>query len=180
MRVLLAYDGSADADAALKDLHKAGLHDVDLLVLSVDERWVPTVDLLEEPDVADGGAAVAVQRRAAPGDAPTSIEALAVARRAAAWVNEHFPHWRVEVEGVAGAPIEVIIERAETWSADLVIVGPHGRAAAPVMVPGSVTLAVLKYVPRCARVARATAGRATPRIIVATDGSPGSNATLHQ
>ena len=38
MKILIAYDGSAGANAALADLHKAALaHSADVLVLSVAE-----------------------------------------------------------------------------------------------------------------------------------------------
>ena len=42
MKILVAYDGSECADAALDDLRRAGLHsDAQIKVLSVVENWLP-------------------------------------------------------------------------------------------------------------------------------------------
>lgn len=42
MNVMIAYDGSDCASAALNDLHRAGLpREANALVISVAERWLP-------------------------------------------------------------------------------------------------------------------------------------------
>lgn len=42
MKILIAYDGSNCADAALVDLQRAGLpSDVGAIVLTADEQWPP-------------------------------------------------------------------------------------------------------------------------------------------
>jgi nucleotide-binding universal stress UspA family protein len=167
MRILLAYDGSEYADAALHDLHRAGLHDVDALVLSVQEVWLPPAEMLSTSVTEQAHELLKEHREAA------QAESRAVATRAAAWLREHFPHWRVQTEGAAGSPLEAIITRAESWRADLVIVGAHGRAAAPSMWPGSVTLGVLKHAQCSARVARWSGERpqSPTRLILGVDGS---------
>ena len=48
MKVLVAYDGSKCADAALDDLRRAGLPpDAQIKVLSVVENWLPPPSALE-------------------------------------------------------------------------------------------------------------------------------------
>jgi hypothetical protein len=48
MKVLVAYDGSERADAALDDLRRAGLpSDAQIKVLSVVENWLPPPSGLE-------------------------------------------------------------------------------------------------------------------------------------
>src|SRR5687768_16648913 len=112
MRVLLAYDGSEYADVGLDDLHRAGLHDVDALVLSVHEVWLPPPEMLPT-SMPNRARQVLLERREA-----AQAESRTVATRAATWLREHFPRWRVEAEGAAGSPLEAILTRAESWRAD--------------------------------------------------------------
>ena len=71
-KILIAYDGSASADAALEDLRRAGLPDeLDATVLSVAEVWLPSdarpVVAGNAPVVGEGGngAAFAVPKLSA-------------------------------------------------------------------------------------------------------------------
>lgn len=175
MNVLIAYDGSEYGNGALADLHRAGLHDVEARVLSVGEVWLPPPEML--------GAMPESVRNAVEAHRARAVEhALAVTARAEAWLRAHFPHWRVTAEGHAGSPVATIIRCAQSWPADLVIVGAHGHSAAPTMFPGSVPLGVLRHVPRSARVARRPDAGGAPqtRLLVAVDGSPDSPALLDQ
>lgn len=176
MRVLIAYDGSEYAIAALQDLRRAGLHDVEALVLSVAELWLPPAPMLREID----GEGVELALREYQSRAVRQARDVAVA--AELWLREHFPHWAVQAEGAAGSPVEVIIRRADAWPADLVVIGAHGRAAAPRMLPGSVLLGVLRHVARSVRISRRPAPRGDwpTRLIVAVDGSADSGAALSQ
>jgi nucleotide-binding universal stress UspA family protein len=48
MKILVAYDGSECADAALDDLQRAGLpSDAQIKVLSIIENWLPPPSALE-------------------------------------------------------------------------------------------------------------------------------------
>ena len=167
MRVLIAYDGSGYADAALHDLPRAGLHDVDALVLSVEEVWLPPQDMLPESMTAEARRMLVEHHEAA------TAASRRVADRAAAWLREQVPHWRVAAEGAAGSPLEAIVSRAESWRADLVVVGAHGRSAAPFTWPGSVTSGVLRHVQPSVRVARQPSERpgSPTRLILGIDGS---------
>jgi len=175
MKVLIAYDGSEYGNDALEDLRRAGLHDVEALVLSVGEVWLPSPEMLHGLPAAAREAVEAHRTRAAQ-------HALAVTGRARSWLHDHFPHWRLTAEGEAGSPVATIIRRAETWGADLVVVGAHGHAAAPPMFPGSVPLGVLRHVHGSARVARRPPqeGTSHTRLLVAVDGSADSPVLLDQ
>jgi hypothetical protein len=42
MKIMIGYDGSSHADAALADLRRAGLpRKVEAMALSVSEEWIP-------------------------------------------------------------------------------------------------------------------------------------------
>src|SRR5262245_19375885 len=123
MKILLAYDGSECADAAVDDLNRAGLPgDVRLTVLSVAENWMPSTWGLELLDGID-----------VPG------EFKIMARRAAVRLQQSNPGWEVKTEALSGSPSAVIIKRAESWNPDLVIMGSHGRTALGRFFFGSVS-----------------------------------------
>ena len=53
MKLLIAYDGSKDADSALDDLQSAGLPTTgQARVISVAEVWLPPADSIEEQNGA--------------------------------------------------------------------------------------------------------------------------------
>lgn len=174
MRVLIAYDGSDYAEAALADLHRAGLHDVEALVLSVDEIWLPSGEMLPSDMTDEGRAALTGHREAA------LTRARRTAERAREYLRQHFPHWRETADAAIGSPLEAIIERADAWQADLVVVGAHGRAAAAGAWPGSVTLGAVRHARGSVRVARHAASGAdtAARLILAVDGSAPCHAML--
>jgi nucleotide-binding universal stress UspA family protein len=114
-----------------------------------------------------------------------AVQAVADAKECAATggrlVASLFPEWQVETHSVADSPYAALVERAETWRADLVVVGSHGRSAMGRMFLGSVSQNILSYAPCSVRVARSRPGsppetRGVVRIVLGIDGSPGSAA----
>jgi nucleotide-binding universal stress UspA family protein len=177
MRVLIAYDGSEHADAAMEDLHRAGLHDVDAVVLAVSELWIVKSEMLE--------AAIAERAHEAMQEhCDRAVEkSHATADRAASRLREQFPEWRIESEGAAGSAVEAIIRKAESWQADLVVVGPHTHPTLLHPLPGSVSLSVLTHAPCSVRIMRQPVEvRNDPatRLLVAVDGSESGQAVLKQ
>jgi nucleotide-binding universal stress UspA family protein len=73
-----------------------------------------------------------------------------------------------------GDPKRVILDRAGQTHPDWIVVGSHGSAAAR-FVLGNVASAVLHYAPCSVEIVRARTG-AAPKILLATDGSPASEA----
>jgi nucleotide-binding universal stress UspA family protein len=53
----------------------------------------------------------------------------------------------ITTEVLEGSPKELIVEEAERWGADLIVVGSHGRGAAKRFLLGSVSLAVATHAP---------------------------------
>ena len=72
----------------------------------------------------------------------------------------------------SGDPKTVILDRARTSAADLLVVGSHGDSAVTRLLIGSVASAVLRYAPCSVEVVRAKARPAGGmKILFATDGS---------
>ncbi|MGD0138037.1 MAG: universal stress protein [Tepidisphaeraceae bacterium] len=177
MKVLIAYDGSEHADAAMEDLHRAGLRDVDALVLSVSEMWVLKSEMLE------AGAAERAHKIMQEHFDRAVEKSHAMADRAASRLKEQFPEWRIESEGAAGSAVEAIVRKAESWQADLLVVGPHTHAALLHPYHGGVLLSLLMHAPCSVRVMRQPLKvRESPatRLLVAVDGSQSAQAILNQ
>lgn len=158
MKVLIAYDGSACADAALSDLSRAGFPaEADCKVLSVIENWLPPPSGLELVEHID-----------------RDQEYMVMAMRAAQQVSEVQPGWSVKAIVSAGSPASVIIEKADEWKPDLIVMGAHGRGALGRLFFGSVSQKVLHEANCSVRVARESEKEpdAPARIIVGFDGSP--------
>jgi nucleotide-binding universal stress UspA family protein len=164
MKILVAYDGSECADAALDDLQRAGLPaDAQIKVLSVVENWLPPPSALE-----------IVEQIA------RDQEYLVLARRGGIRLVSMEPGWDVKSESGAGSPATVIIEKADEWGADLIVVGSHGRTALGKFFFGSVSQKVLSEAGRSVRVARGRIEEPdTPvRLIIGVDGSEGADAAV--
>jgi nucleotide-binding universal stress UspA family protein len=170
MKILIAYDGSSCADLALEDMRQAGLPRLaEAVVLSVSELWMPVVES------AGAGAARIV------GTLPISLEkAESLARRACERVQEYFPDWTVKAEARSGSPAGVVIEKADEWRPDLIVVGSHGRSALGRFMLGSVSQKVVTEAHCSARVARCCGSdpQAPARLLIGVDGSPDAEAAV--
>lgn len=178
-KILIAYDGSNCAQAALEDLLRAGLPNyVEAIVLSVADVWPPsTSGTIEAHSDNDLPAAVKMARAQA---AQAIKEAHVLATRAAGWVQAHFPDWTVHAEAVADSPAWAIIKKAEEWNADLLVMGSHGRSVLSYFVLGSVSTKVLTEVRCSVRIAREPKRPVGDplRLVVGMDGSPGADAAI--
>jgi hypothetical protein len=64
MKVLIGYDGSESADAALDELNRAGLPaDTEILVVAVGSIWMPPTDIASLPAEALASRRAATRRR---------------------------------------------------------------------------------------------------------------------
>ena len=168
MKILIAYDGSSGADAALDDLSRAGLPpEVKVVVLSVAEPLPPPEYGPPPPDLTAG--AISGETRA-----------QSVARQACGRIRSQFPQWETHAEAVSGSPAREVIGRADQWQPDLIIVGSHGRAALGRFFLGSVSHLVANEAHCSVRVARghSSFGDHPLRIVVAFDGSPEADAAV--
>lgn len=199
MNILIAYDGSAHADAVIDDLSLAGLPDrASAVVLSIVDAWLP-----EEAPLGGKADAVLPGLKDIRAAVTRRVEAQReIAERGAARLRRHFPNWRVVADACADSPAAAIIRRAEGEDggvdgrggpADLTVVGSRGLGAIKRMVLGSVAQKVMHGLRGSVRIARGrvavdsnlpteSAGALSlsrpPRIVVGVDGSADSDAAV--
>ncbi len=180
MKVMIAYDGSTYADAALDDLRRAGLpREAEALIASVSDVLVSTYS-----PVAEFAGTALTSRRVTSTIAAAKEQAarlLAEARGFAAQarrrVLSYFPGWEVRTEVLEGSPSRELLRKAERWQPDLVVVGSQGRSALGRFFLGSVSKALATNARCSVRVGRRGVEKddgAPRRLIVGVDGSPGA------
>ena len=149
MRILIAVDGSPFSDAALEQVARrpwpAGskvlvLTAFEVPLAATPDIWTLPVEYFEQVERS-------VRLRA------DSVMESAVARLKAALE----PGIEVKGECVAGAPSRVILDEAENWKADLIVVGSHGYPAWERLLLGSVSQAVVSHARCSVEVARGLA-----------------------
>ena len=177
MKILLGYDGSESADAALRDLKRAGLPDeAEAFIVSVaDVMMAPTTSNYEIAEQA------LTSRRVTAGlmlakkqTARVLSEAKEFTTKASEQVRSYFPDWDVRTEVVAGQPSQELISRADEWKPDLVVVGSHGHSLAGRLILGSVSRKIVTDSHHSVRVTRGTLGKKEfdpIRIVIGVDGS---------
>lgn len=92
--------------------------------------------------------------------------------------------WTVQTEVALGRPRQSITQIAESWKAQLVVVGSHEPGALTRLLLGSTARAVLRHAPCSVEIVRPRSGNAIDgnaegrKIIVATDGSEFSKSAV--
>jgi nucleotide-binding universal stress UspA family protein len=181
MKILVAYDGSESADAALEDLKRAGLaRGTEVLVMTVADVFVPP-PIDEEIDntfplyIPEG------IRRAHERAQHKLEEAEALAKRASQQIRLAFPNSYVRYEAQSNSPAWALIRTADQCRSDLIVMGAQGHAVfGGRLILGSISQRVL-YEARCSvRIARSSRkDRAQPaRILIAVDNSIDSSAAV--
>lgn len=178
-RILIGYDESECADAALDDLTHAGLPlKAEAHILSIAEVWLPppppsSYEIVKQAEKAKSPADL--QHRFAKGCAAAKA-ALALAEVARDRVRANFPNWKVTAESSCGSPASELMARADRWKPDLIVVGSHGRTALGRFVLGSVSQRVLTEARCSVRISRGRVEEpdSPVRIIIGIDGSPAS------
>ena len=171
MKVLMAYDGSECADAALADLKLAGLpRKTEAHVLSVYAEWIlppGSYGMIETDFTRYLG--------------ERQQEALAMARQAREQLKTAFADWEVHAEAATGSPAKLILHKADDLQPDLIVVGSQGRSALGRLFLGSVSQKVLHAAKCSVRIARdhKRDPNAPIRLIVGVDGSKGAEAAVN-
>lgn len=184
MRILIGYDGSESADAVFQDLKRAGLPpETEAIVASVGDL------LMSSPPVQQDVVEAVASRRLASGLKRAQTHAAKVIReteefaaRGVERVRELFPDWRVRSEIFAGTPAWVLIDAANNFNADLIVVGSQGRSAIGRLFLGSVSKRIATDARSSVRVARFAEPKADdepPRVIIGVDGSPASEQAIY-
>src|SRR5262245_17427793 len=171
MRILVAYDGSISADAAIEDLGRAGLpaQTEALVVCVADNLVLPLTDRKEMQ---------------ADSDEPSGsrlAEAEILAGKAAERLRFHFPQWTVFSQALWGSPAKIILEIIALWHPQLVVVGSHGRSVVARFFLGSVSMELIHKAACSVRVTRMggipKSGRPI-RIVIGNDGSEQSEMVI--
>lgn len=164
MKILIGYDGSRCADAAIAELDRAGLpNKAEVAVLSVRELWAPQLH---------GYGAVAGEMYDGDVESHESLERILASARAR--LEERFGGWAISLLSKVGSPARTIVDEATDWGADLVVVGSHGLTGLSRFLLGSVSHKVAIDAPCSVRVTRETKERrdGPARIVISYKGSP--------
>jgi len=181
MKILIAYDGSEYADAALEDLKYAGLpKTAEAIIMSLADVFVPPpineeVDNIFPMDVPAG------VRRAHERAEREVKEAESMAKRASEQIKKSFPKWHVRHQTLADSPAWALIRTADEWRADLIVVGARGHSVlGGRLILGSVSQRVLYEASCSVRIARGRRRDADSplRLVIGVDNSPYSNAAI--
>ncbi len=140
MKILLATDGSPCSDCAVEAVAQRPLSaDTQVRVISIVE---PPAPLVAEPYLISAGyfeEAERVTRRQAQDAVEKTAERIRTIQGADVMVT---------AEVLTGSPKRTIVEEAEKWDADLIVVGSHGYRSWERMLLGSVSQAVAAHA-RC-------------------------------
>ena len=181
MKILVAYDGSDCADAALEDLKKAGLDTTaEVLVMTLADVFVPP-PIDEELDNTFQLHLPEGIKRAHESAQHKLEEAAALAKRASEQIKSAFPNWHIRHEAQADSPAWALIRTADNWKPDLIVMGAHGHSVfGGRLILGSISQRVL-YEARCSvRIARSSQKETDKpvRLLIAVDNSSDSSAAV--
>jgi nucleotide-binding universal stress UspA family protein len=175
-KLLIGYDGSEHANAAIDDLPRAGLsQDVEAIVLTVADAFLPpTVD---EKDWGPSPLDEKIRKRTEEMQARglrAREEAASLAAQGVARLKKLFPSWKLRAEADVNWPGWGIIFKAEEWGADLVVIGAGKHSFIERIQMGSILRKVVGACERTVRVGRhsSSRGETSVRIIIGLDGSP--------
>ena len=182
MKILIGYDGSKSAEAALDDLQHAGLSaDCEALVLSIAEVWLPLQSFNSngsgiklDADTEEHLRKHFEKNKRAVGEAET------FARHAKDRLLAKFPGWKIKAEAAYGSPGWEILDKADVFEPDLIVVGSEGRTAVGRYCLGSISNKVLNEAKCSVRVARGKieVDSLPVRVVIGFDGSTGAKATV--
>ena len=155
MKILIAYDGSDCARDAIDDLRLAGLpEEAEAVVMSVADVWLPPPSSYELVEAAFEEPVNASSEKKRERAELAVEKARELADAAVGRVLSRFPAWRVSAAACAGSPAWEIIQKADAWKPDLIVVGSHGQSGIERTLLGSVAEAVARHAPCSVEVIR--------------------------
>ena len=136
MKILVAIDGSGHSEAVVDEIARRHFPaDSEVRVISVVESpYVPTT----YPEAGLDMQLYDAMDRASHEAARTAVEKAAAKIQA----DERSHQLRVTTAVLSGSPKEVILEDAEKFGVDLIVVGSHGHGMLERLLLGSVSQAV--------------------------------------
>ena len=180
MKILIGYDGSGCANAALEDLKSAGLPTTaEALVMSVADVFIPP-PINEEIDNTFPMYVPAGVRHAHQRAEHKLKEANAIATCAREQIKKMFPEWEVSDLVVADSPAWAILREADRWKPDLIVVGAQGHAVfGGRLILGSISQRVLYEAGCSVRIARTrNVDKNYLRLLIGVDQSSFSSAAV--
>lgn len=150
MKILIATDGSEFSKAAVKTICQ--------MATNTENTRVKVVSVFEPPImVAAAPYALPVEYNASL-DKGLREQAVQAAARAERQIRECFPDLEdnLTTQILRGSPAQAIVEEAEQWGADLIVVGSHGYGFWKRMFLGSVSNAIVHHAPCSVLVVRKT------------------------
>ena len=181
MKILIAYDGSSCAEAALDDLVQAGLPKAgEFLVMSVAEVWLPPEKSPEWDAETSDPYLKEINRKHWAKNKKAVAEVETLANHAAQRLRKMFPGWTVSAEATYGSPAWEVLTKADNFKPDLIVAGSQGRSAVGRFFLGSISQKILTEAHCSVRVARGRveADPTTVRIVIGFDGSKGTQAAV--
>lgn len=156
MKVMIAYDGSSYADAAIDDLRRAGLpREGEAVIVSVADT------LASNPPISEFDLHSLASRRVEAVLSKVNLHRKSIIRKAeelASKAIDHlrsqFPEWEIGSEVLQGTPADELLRKAAEWKPDLIVVGSHGRGAIGRFFLGSVSKRIAEEANCSVRVAR--------------------------
>ena len=175
MKVLIGYDGSDSAQAAIHGLRRAGLpRDVECRIVSAADVWPGLPKSVDEPaDATADSLKPPIVRKAEALAADSRADAQTLATEGSALVKTAFPGWKVTSEASLGSPSQALIEPSQ-GTPDLLVVGSQGRSALGRLVLGSVSQNVLTHATCSVRISR-DANKTASGIDASVGTSPSAN-----
>lgn len=165
MKILIAYDGSSSSELIFGDLERSGLpQDAEVQVVSVAAEWFP----------APGSFAMVEVQYFNPKN--VWHHAHTWAEEAVARLRKAFPGWELSEKVVYGSSARMILEEADVFNPDLIVLGARGHSGIGKLLLGSVSQKVLGSAHCSVRISRARQDRPDKnvRILIGMDGSEGS------
>ena len=120
MKILIATDGSRFGQAAIDAAAD--------IIKQPDEAQVKIVTVVEPAAFNEIETLIESTEELADSSNPAARQADAVGKQSADDFRKKFPASKIDVsnEVLGGPAARVIVERAEEWDADLIVVGSHG------------------------------------------------------
>lgn len=172
MKIMIAYDGSSRAEAALRDLPYAGLpRHAEAKLVSVVEPLITT-----GPPEAAFSAPVTMLAQNEAQQAKSNV------RHGAARLHKTFPAWALDTVVLWGNAALQIVSEAEIWNPEMIVISPLNRSKFERMLFGSFSRNVVDKAPCTVRVAREVADEEASglRLMVGYDGSQGAKAAVRE
>ncbi len=171
-KILIGYDGSPAADSTLADMRKAGFPaKAEARIVIACPPIMPLESLAPNGLVPSGY--VEAYAQAVENHEVTKAKAKKQALAAAKKLKAVFPDWRIVAETSEETPAHAILDAAETWKADWIVIGSRGWSEFGKLLLGSVADRVMNHAGCPIRLARPRKGAkpGAPNLLIAYDGS---------